>query len=426
MISFKRFGFVLMAMLLGSAPLHAADVGSVRGVVHDRQHRPLGEVQVKLKSATSEWVQSAATDPEGAFSFMTVPLGDYVLSFSAADFAPAAQTVTVTSGSSPIAHVQLIKGAALDTLTVTATAETTVLNTATPTTMVNRQDIARAPGADRSNSLAMITDFVPGAYVVHDQLHVRGGHQTTWAVDGVEIPNTNIASNLGPQIDPKDIDYLEVQRGSYQADEGDRTYGVFNVVPRTGFERDNQAELVASGGSYGQTNDYLSAGSHTERFAYYASVNGNRSDLGIATPVAQVIHDSQYGYGGFSTLIFNATPEDQLRFVFSARRDSYDIPNVPPMLGQFVDDVQRETDAFAILSWVRKLGADAALTTSLFFHQNRADLDGAANDSPTSTTDQRTSTYVGGQETFRLHIGEHDLQVGVTGFSQRDSESFDV
>jgi len=426
MISFNRFALVLMAMLLGSAPLFAADVGSVRGVVHDQQHRPLSEVQVKLRSATSDWLEVAVTDPRGEFSFMTVPLGDYVLSFSAADFAPSAQTVTVASGSSPVAHVQLVKGPALDTLTVTAAAETTVLNTATPTTVVNRLDIARTPGADRSNSLAMITDFVPGAYVVHDQLHVRGGHQTTWAVDGVEIPNTNIASNLGPQIDPKDIDYLEVQRGSYQADEGDRTYGVFNVVPRTGFERDNQAEVVASGGSYGQTNDYVSAGSHTERFAYYVSVNGNRSDLGIATPVAQIIHDSQDGYGGFSTLIFNATPEDQFRFVFSARHDDYDIPNTPPMPGQFADDVQRETDAFAILSWVRKLAADAALTTSLFFHQNRADLDGAANDSPISTTDQRSSTYVGGQETLRLHVAQHDVQLGVTGFSQRDSESFDV
>ena len=423
MNSFNRFGLVLVALLWGAAPLYAADVDSVRGVVHDQQHRPLAEVQVTLKSATSQWTESSTTDAQGEFSFMTVPLGDYVLSFSAADFASSAQAVTVTSGSSPVAHVQLFKGPGLDTLTVTAAADTTVVNTATPTTVVNREDIARAPGADRSNSLAMITDFVPGAYVVHDQLHVRGGHQTTWAVDGVEIPNTNIASNLGPQIDPKDIDYLEVQRGSYEADQGDRTYGVFNVVPRTGFERDNQAEFVASGGSYGQTNDYLSVGSHTERFAYYASVNGNRSDLGIATPVAQIIHDSQDGFGGFSTLIFNATPDDQLRFVFSARHDSYDIPLAP---GQLADDVQRETDAFAILSWVRKLGMDASLTSSLFFHQNQADLDGGANDYPISTTDQRSSTYLGGQETFRLHVAQHDLQMGVTGFSQRDSENFDV
>ena len=141
----------------------------------------------------------------------------------------------------------------------------------------------------------MITDYVPGAYVVHDQLHVRGGHQTDWTIDGVEIPNTNIASNLGPQIDPKDIDYLEIQRGGYEANQGDRTYGVFNIVPRTGFERDNEADVLLSGGNYGQTNDYFSLGSHTDRFAYYASVNGNRSDLGIQTPVAQIIHDAQDG-----------------------------------------------------------------------------------------------------------------------------------
>jgi hypothetical protein len=427
MNSNRAIGFCMAVLLalLGSAPLYAADVGSVRGVVHDQQHRPLSQARVKLAAATSDWAQSTVTDAQGEFSFMTVPVGDYILSFSADEYASAGQAVTVTSGSVPVAHVQLVKGS-LETLTVTAAAEITVLDTATPTTIVNREEIARTPGADRSNSLAMITSFVPGAYVVHDQLHVRGGHQTTWAVDGVEIPNTNIASNLGPQIDPKDIDYLEVQRGSYQADQGDRTYGIFNVVPRTGFERNDQGEISVSGGSYGQTNDYLSMASHTERFAYYASVNGNRSGLGIETPVPQIIHDSQDGYGAFSTLIFNATPEDQLRFVFSARRDNYDIPNIPETLDQFANDVQRETDAFAILSWVRKLSDDAALTTSLFVHQNRADLDGDVNDRPISTTDQRSSTYVGGQATLRWHIAEHDLQVGVTGFSQHDRESFNV
>jgi hypothetical protein len=269
----------------------------------------------------------------------------------------------------------------------------------------------------------MITDFVPGAYFVHDQLHVRGGHQTTWAVDGVEIPNTNIASNLGPQIDPKDIDYLEVQRGSYEADQGDRTYGVFNVVPRTGFERNDDGELIVSGGSYGQTNDYLSYGGHNERFAYYASVNGNRSDLGIETPVSQIIHDSEDGFGGFTTLIYNVGAQDQFRLVVSARRDDYDIPNSP---GQISDDVEREADAFAIASWVRKFSDDAVLTSSLLYHYNRADLDAAPNDFPISTTDQRTSTYLGGQESLRVHWGPNDVQVGVLGFSQHDNQLFDV
>jgi TonB dependent receptor/Carboxypeptidase regulatory-like domain/TonB-dependent Receptor Plug Domain len=413
----------LFASLIVAAQLIAADVASVRGLVHDSQHLPIAQAEVKLKSATSEWLQTSQTDSRGEFAFMTLPLGDYVLIVSHTNFATASQAVTVTSGSSPIAHVQLTKGPALAAITVTAAVDTAVPNTATPTTVVNRQDIERTPGAGQSNNLAMITNFVPGAYVVHDQLHVRGGHQITWALDGVEIPNTNIASNLGPQIDPKDIDYLEVERGSYAADQGDRTYGVFNVVPRTGFERDNQGELIASGGNYGQSNDYVSVGSHTDRFAYYASINGNRSDLGIQTPVSQIIHDSEDGGGGFSTLILNATPDDQFRFVFSARHDNYDIPNAP---GQLADDVQRETDVFAILSWVRKLATDASLATAFFYHQNRADLDGAANDFPISTTDQRSSTYVGGQQTLRLHVTQNDIQAGVTGFSQRDNEAFHV
>jgi outer membrane receptor protein involved in Fe transport len=425
--AFQRRGqaallFCLLASFMAPITLFAADVGSVRGVVHDSGHTPIAAAQVTLKAAASDWMRSAETDSRGEFAFLTVPLGDYVLTVTQAEFATTSQVVTVTSGATPVAHIQLARGSAL-AINVTAAAETAVPDTATPTTMVSRQDIERTPGAQQTNSLAMITNYVPGAYVVHDQLHVRGGHQTTWEVDGVEVPNTNIASNLGPQIDPKDIDYLEIERGSYQADEGDRTYGVFNVVPRTGFERDNQAELIASGGSYGQTNDYLSAGGHTEDFAYYASATGNRSGLGIQTPVAQIIHDSEDGYAAFSTFIFNPTSEDQFRAVISARRDSYDIPNTP---GQIADDVQRETDLFAILSWVRRLNTDATLTTSFFFHQNRADLDASPGDYPISTTDQRSSSYVGGQEVLRWRVAQNDIRVGVTGFGQRDVESFNV
>lgn len=416
-------GMFFLIMFFVPVQLFAADVGSVRGVVNDPQNRPIAEAHVKLKSQTSDWVQTTASGQHGEFAFPTVPLGDYVLSIAKTDFASGARGLTVGSGSSPTVHLQLTPGPALAAVTVTARADTAILITATPTTLVDRDDIERTPGANRSNSLAMITNFVPGAYVVHDQLHVRGGHQTTWAVDGVEIPNTNIASNLGPAIDPKDIDYLEVQRGSYQADQGDRTYGVFNVVPRTGLERNNEGELIASGGSFGQTNDYLSAASHTDNLAYYVSVNGNRSGLGIETPVAQIIHDSEDGYGGFGTVIYDATPDDQLRFVFSARHDNYNIPNSP---GDLLNDVQHETDSFGIFSWVHTFNTDAVLTTSLFTHYNEANLDAAPNDFPISTTDQRSSTYVGGQEVLRLHVAQNAVQIGALGFSQHDTDVFNV
>ncbi|MFI4865514.1 MAG: TonB-dependent receptor domain-containing protein [Steroidobacterales bacterium] len=409
-------------MLLFPCTVLAANVGDVHGVVHDAQHRPVAAAEVELSSASSAWSRTTQSSAAGEFAFPTVPVGDYVLQVSQTGFATAALNLTVVSGAAPSTHVQLSAGTSLETITISATAPSNA-ETFTPKTLVDREDIALTPGADRTNSLAMITDYVPGAYFVHDQLHVRGGHQVTWEIDGVEIPNTNIASNLGPQIDPKDIDYMEVERGSYGADEGDRTYGVFNVVPRTGFERNKEAELVVSAGNFGQTNDALSLGDHTNDFAYYASLNGNRSDLGLMTPAEQIIHDAADGYGGFTTLLYNVSPEDQLRLIASARRDDYQIPNTP---GQIASDVQREADAYTIFSWVHTLNSTAVLTSSLFYHYNRADLDGAPWDYPISTTDQRSSSYFGAQESLRVHVDRNDLQAGLLGFGQYDNQFFNV
>ena len=122
---------------------------------------------------------------------------------------------------------------------------------------------------------------------------------------------------------------LEAQRGSYAADYGDRTYGIFNVAPRTGFEMNNDAELVLSAGNFYQTDDQLNFGGHTNKFAYYASVNGNRTNLGLQTPTSAVIHDAANGFGGFTSLMYNVDANDQLRFVAQVRRDFYQVPFDP-------------------------------------------------------------------------------------------------
>ncbi len=415
----------------------AAVVGSVRGVIHDPQHRPVQNAMVMIKAKTSDWSATANSDANGEFAFNAVPLGEYVVTVASLGFEQTQQNVAVLSGSQPVLHFALNVAWAKEMISVSGTPEAAPTDSSTPTTVVDRIEIARTPGADRSNSLAMITDFVPGTYVVHDQLHIRGGHQTSWLVDGVPVPNTNISSNIGPQFDPKDIDYLEVSRGGYGAEFGDRTYGVFNVVPRTGFERNRQAELVLSAGNFYQTNDQFSFGSHTERFAYYASVNGNRSNYGIQTPVPQVVHDASNGYGGFGSLIFNIDPSNQLRLVTSLRRDYYQVPYDPfpndienglvngELTGQYpslnLRDGDHEADALANFSWVHTFNSRMLLTVSPFYHYNRANYDSALND-PIITTQHRGSTYGGGQVSFSSNANKNDFQVGIYSFYQRNSE----
>jgi outer membrane receptor protein involved in Fe transport len=298
--------------------------------------------------------------------------------------------------------------------------------TVTPTTLVSKRDVERTPGADQTNNLKGVTAFVPGAYIVHDQLHLQGGHQVSFLIDGVSVPNTNIASNVGPQLDPKDMDYMEVQRGGYDAAFGDRTYGVFNISPRTGFEGSRQAELVANGGNWSQAAGHFSMGSHTERFAYYGSVSSNRSDLGLDPPTSDVLHDQASGVAAFGSLIFNANAANQLRLVSSARRDTYDIPNTPEDQAAGVDDQDRERDAFANVSWVRSINARTVLTASPFYHVNSADYLGGPLDEPTSASVRRQSTYIGAQVSASATLGRHDLSAGFYGFHQRDRQSIDV
>src|ERR1019366_1005476 len=430
---------ILIAILI--APAAFANVyGAVRGVVHDPQHRPIQDAMVMLRAKSSDWAKSVTTGANGEFQLNAVPLGEYSVSVASKGFAQTAQDVTVISGSVPVVHFQLQVASANEKVTVSGAPAVVATDSFTPT-LVSRLDIERTPGADGTNSMAMITDYVPAAYVTHDMLHMRGGHQITWLLDGIPVINTAIAQNLGPQFDPKDLDYVEVNRGSYGAEFGDRTYGVFNVVPRTGFERNNEAELVMTAGNFYQTDDELSFGSHTDRFAYYASVNGNRSNLGLQPPVPQVVHDAVNGVGGFGSFIFNVDPSNQLRLMTSARRDYYQIPYDPnpndiengsipannftpqyPSIG--LRDGQHEADAGVLFSWVHTFNSHLLTTVSPFYHYNRGDYASNPNDVPVATTEDRASTYVGGQASFAANYKKNDLQVGFLSFYEHDNQVF--
>lgn len=411
--------------MLAGAAAYATVFGGVRGIVHDPQHRPVPGATVLLEGASSGYKLSGTTDTNGEFAFDAVPLGEYTISVSAPDFASVTRRVAVLSGTAPILHFELLIASGRETVLVSADAVSAQAESVTPTTLLDRTRIDQTPGAMRSNSLAMITNYAPGAYMTHDQLHIRGGHQVSWLIDGVPIPNTNIASNIGPQIDPKDIDSVEIQRGSYSADFGDRTYGVFNVSPRTGFERNNEAELVLSAGNFYQTDSQLNAGGHTNRFAYYASASGNRTNLGLETPSAAVTHDAANGYGLFTSLIYNATARDQLRLVAQLRGDYYQVPfDAGASSEGLLRDANRERDGYWAFSWVRTVNSGLVLTASPFYHYNRVRYESDPLDVPSAATQDRSSQYEGGQLTLAWLAGRSNARAGIYGFAQQDSQLF--
>ena len=429
----RRHLSILPALLLAaSLPAFATVFATVHGVVHDPEHRPIAGAQVTLQTVGSDFVLHAITNSSGEFELPQAPLGVYSLTVSARGFATTTESLTLASGTNPVLHIPLAVGTATQSVVVEGTAS--AADTVTPTTLITRQMIDRTPGATRTTGMEMITDYVPGAYMSHDMLHMRGGHQISWLIDGVQIPNTKIASNVGPQIDPKDIDSLETQRGSYSADVGDRTYGVFNVLPRNGFERDHEGELLLSAGNLYSGESQLSFGDHTDKTAWYTSVAGSRSNYGLETPIRAIHHDATNSESGFVSLIRNQTPKDQIRLDTQYRQDFFQIPYDPNQTdyecssdyycSYGLRDGQTERDAFVIANWVHTLSPKMLFSVAPFYHLNQAIYDSPASDYPVATTWHQTSNYAGMQGDVRADLGPNNFSAGMYSFYQGENDLF--
>ena len=421
----------LVLMFATSLPAFATVFATVHGVVHDPQHRPIANATVTLQASDSAFALRATADSDGVFELPQAPIGVYRLQVEAAGFASVIETLAIASGTSPVVHVVLPIASATESVMVEgATAQ---VDSVTPTTLVSREMIEETPGASRATSFAAITDYVPGATMCHDMLHMRGGHQTSWLIDGVNIPNTSIASNVGPQIAPADTDQIEVQRGSYAADIGDRTYGVFNVAPRNGFERNREAELHITGGNFYTGETALSAGNHTQKTAWYASLAAARSNYGLETPIAAVVHDATNSQSGFGSFLVNPNSTNQLRFNGQLRQDFFQVPYDPNQdwLNQLYDssdlrDGQTERDGFFIADWVHTLSPKAIFEVAPFYHGNVANYGSKATDAPTATTFDRTSNYAGLQVSVRSDVKRNNFAAGLYSFYQHDSSLFSV
>ena len=428
--------FLAAALLVAaSIPALATVFATVHGVVHDPHHRPIAGATVTLQAADSAFTLHATTGSEGEFELPQAPIGVYRLTIASPGFATVTQPLTVTSGTNPVLHIPLPVAPATQTVVVQGLETSpSATDSVTPTTLITRDMINETPGADRTIGMEMITDYVPGAYMTHDMLHMRGGHQTSWLIDGIAIPNTKIASNVGPQIDPKDIDALETQRGSYAAELGDRTYGVFNVLPRNGFERSRDGEFLLSGGNLGTGETQVSLGDHSAATAWYASLTGSRSDYGLATPVAGIYHDATNSQSGFLSLIRNQTPKDQLRLNAQYRQDYFDIPYDPnkndweqatPHYESWgLRDAQTERDSFVIANWVHTLSPKALFSVAPFYHFNQANYDSLTTDKPVATTWHQNSNYVGGQADAHADVGPNNFSAGIYTFYQAENDLF--
>jgi hypothetical protein len=186
----------VIALVLASR-VSASVFGEVSGTVVYPQQQLIVGATIRLLARSSAYSQTAQTDGTGHFLFRSVPVGEYTVSVDSSGFSKSSLALTVLSDRTTVVHLQLKIVLVSQQVEVKAAAGRVDSDSPTQVTLVSRQQIAKTPGANRTNSLAMITNYVPSSYVIHNQLHIRGGHQVTWLVDGIPVANTNIADTVG-------------------------------------------------------------------------------------------------------------------------------------------------------------------------------------------------------------------------------------
>jgi carboxypeptidase family protein len=95
---------LLGGLLILAAAATATIFGSVRGIIHDPQHRPVQGAMVMLRAKSSEWAKSTTTNSNGEFEFNAVPVGEFTVSVANPGFKQMAQDVIVKSGTEPVVH----------------------------------------------------------------------------------------------------------------------------------------------------------------------------------------------------------------------------------------------------------------------------------------------------------------------------------
>ena len=88
-------------------------------------------------------------------------------------------------------------------------------------------------------------------------------------------------------------------------------------------------------------------------------------------------------------------------------------------------DRDREQDIFGKLSWIHTFGTGVLLTVAPSYHFNRAAFEGlGAADQRLVSTENRASSYLGGQASLNVVKGRHNASIGYYGFGQHDNTLF--
>ena len=305
----------------------AQDAGPLAGRVVDPHGDGVPNAEVTLSAAGKS--RSAVTAPDGGFSFDAVPPGSFVVSVSAAGFAPTTRTVRVQGARAPLTIAVALEGVREDVsvrglvLGTAATGKTSLPLRDLPMTVdtVSSQ-LVEEQGA---NDLVTALKNVPGVYAfttygVSRYYAFRGFLDSVEMVDGVRNEGNRVNTQL------TNVDRVEVLKGPSSALYGGGALGAtVNIIRKKPSEVPSY-DFSASAGSWGTWRGGFGAGGRFGPQAMYRLDVGSESAEGYR-------HNDSTRVTMTPSLAWHPGSASQLNVYYTFNRDRFAGDAGLPLIG---------------------------------------------------------------------------------------------
>jgi hypothetical protein len=262
-----KFGFIVFSVLLfTSGSMRAqSDRASIIGTVRDASGAVIAGVQVTAANAANSLQESVATNEIGVYSLRNLPIGEYTLACSKAEFGNY-RRAGINLAINQVAEIDIVLKIGTNTESVTVTGDAPQLQTQTSSLSSNlvNADVTQLPlnvQGGRNLSSYMFA-YVPGVEGSDYDSHILGGLGKN---KEVMIDGTSAVSQIGGYISESSppmeaVQEFQVTTAGIRADEGRTGGGVFRYDMKSG------SNAWHGSGFYYMHNEAFDAGSWGDEY----------------------------------------------------------------------------------------------------------------------------------------------------------------
>ncbi|HEY6242919.1 MAG TPA: TonB-dependent receptor [Pyrinomonadaceae bacterium] len=411
---------VIPSILSWSTSAQSLTAGTVTGTVVDPDNAIVANATVTISNPVTGYKRTLTTGTDGAFQFKDVPPNNYQLSVIATGFAPASQTLVVRTAVPINVKIPLAIGTATESVTVTTSSATDVLeNVPTTHTDVDQTLITRLPVRSPGSGLSdVVTQAAPGVVADSNGLfHPLGDHaQTSYSIDNQPVSDQQ-SKAFSTQLPTNAIQSLEVITGATPAEYGDKTSLVVNAITKSGLnQRRPTGSFNTTYGTFGTISQDGSVGYGNARIGNFVTFSFERSGRFLDAPEFTVLHDRGTSASLFDRLDYSPNSKDSFHLNISLARNSFETPNDFDQQADGQDQQQVVHSLNIAPGYVHIFGPTTVLTVNPYFRLDTVKYFASPNafaDQPITFGQSRRLNNFGVKADLSYVKGMHNAKFGV-------------